>query len=250
MKKMKDDAGEIFSPVMAKRTFEEVSGKIKEMIFDGVLKPGSRLPSENELAKKLQVGRQSIREALRLLELTGFISIRRGANGGPVIEDTMFAKIGGMYLDAFRFNRISIMDLTRARIEIEKSIINFVFENISEQDIKDLKANILAARNRQKKNLLAFEENLEFHRLLARASKNHVFIIVSESLLAMLSHFRSRLNNVGIERSESVTRYHEEILTSIINGQRDLAFELLEKHLMEVHLICTGENKNDNPSVW
>ena len=89
--------------------------------------------------------------------------------------------------------------------------------------------------------MLAFEENVEFHRLLSKASKNHVFIIVSESLLAMLSHFRSRLDEVGLDRSKTVTKYHEDILAAIISGQRDQAFKLLEKHLMEVHRICSGE---------
>lgn len=67
----------IFTPVKSKRTFEEVSSKIKNLIFDGTLKPGDRLPSESELAVQFGVGRQTLREALRILELSGFIFMRK-----------------------------------------------------------------------------------------------------------------------------------------------------------------------------
>jgi DNA-binding transcriptional MocR family regulator len=71
----------LFTPIESKRTFEEISSKVKTLIFDGTLKPGDRLPSELELAKQFGVGRQSVREALRLLELSGFVSIQKGYGG-------------------------------------------------------------------------------------------------------------------------------------------------------------------------
>jgi len=65
---------QLFKPIRGKRTFEEISSEIKRLIFDGVLKPGDKLPSEIELAKMFAVGRQSVREALRLLERRTSIS--------------------------------------------------------------------------------------------------------------------------------------------------------------------------------
>ena len=90
------DYAALIGPVKNKRTFEEVSDKLKELIFDGTLKPGQQLPSEHALAQLFQVGRQSVREALRVLELSGFITIRAGVKGGAVIEGTMLSKIGGI----------------------------------------------------------------------------------------------------------------------------------------------------------
>jgi GntR family transcriptional regulator, transcriptional repressor for pyruvate dehydrogenase complex len=62
---------DMFQPIKGKRTFEEVSDKIKSLVIKGILKVGDRLPSEAELARQFSVGRQSVREALRLLELSG-----------------------------------------------------------------------------------------------------------------------------------------------------------------------------------
>ena len=69
------DREDIFTPLKGKRAFEEVSSQIKKLVFEGVLKPGDRLPSETELAVRFNVGRQTIREALRILELSGFITV-------------------------------------------------------------------------------------------------------------------------------------------------------------------------------
>ena len=89
----------IFTPIKSKRTFEEISFEIKRLIFKGILKPNDKLPSEIELARQFNVGRQTIREALRLLELSGFISIQKGSTGGPIIEDTIFNTISNSFLD-------------------------------------------------------------------------------------------------------------------------------------------------------
>ena len=226
-----------FTPVHIKRTFEEVSNKIKTLIFEGDLKPGQKLPSESQLAEMFQVGRQSVREALRLLELSGFITIQRGVHGGPVIKNTMLNRMASMYLDAFRFNRISISDITFARMEIEKSVLQLAYEHADESDLKALKSNIADAKKKLAKGKVAFVENVEFHRLLAKMSKNHVFIIVVESLLSLISNFRSKVDPTNLERSKRIALFHEQILEAIQIGDRELGNALLEKNLKEVERI-------------
>ena len=94
--------------------------------------------------------------------------------------------------------------------------------------------------------------DIEFHNLLAKASKNHVFVIVVGSIAAVLRNLLSRLSpGVGtagdpggydksILMSGNAVRYHEEILSAIIEKRRDAAMELLEQHLIEVsHRIKT-----------
>src|SRR5665647_401366 len=72
--RMKSDFISLISPLKSKRTFEDVCDKLKELVFNGTLIPGQQLPSEHALAQLFQVGRQSIREALRVLEYSGFIT--------------------------------------------------------------------------------------------------------------------------------------------------------------------------------
>ena len=228
---------DLLKPIKTRRTFEEVSIRIKELIFEGFFKPNEKLPSENELAKTFKVGRQSVREALRLLEISGFISVERGVNGGAVIQNTMLNKMTGLFLDTFKFNRIPVKDLTIARAEIEKIILRFAIDNATRSDLLSLKENIAKAKRLQEKKLPAFEENINFHRLLARASKNHVFLMVIESMLAVESDFRSRHKKIDVKKSIKLTNYHEEIIHSIEGGDYEQGRELLDRLIHEVHEI-------------
>jgi len=240
-----NDPETLFSPIKNKRTFEEVSSKIKELIFDGLLKPGDKLPSESQLAQQFQVGRQTIREALRLLELSGFISIQTGAGGGPFIKNTIFNRIGDLFLNAFRMRNISLEELTVARLEIEKVVLNYVIDQAEESDIMALKKNVLEARKKIEKNVLATEENFQFHKLLAEASKNDVFVIVMESIMAVHADLMSGIR-VDLEVSRRGVTYHENILKAIIEKDRSKAPHLLKDHIMEVRDQLESLVKKEN----
>jgi len=223
----------LFKPIKTKRTFEEISTKIKELIFKGVLKPGDRLPSEIELARQFNVGRQSIREALRVLELSGFITIQRGGNGGLIISDTISNAISKSFLDVFQMKGITLGELTVARLEIEKIVLNLAINNADDSDIKRLQENMRKARRKVESKTQAFSENVEFHRLLAKASKNHLFVIVVQSIMAVVADFLSRLEP-DLKTSKEVVEDHENILNAIIGRKTDEAVSLLENHLVKI----------------
>ncbi len=236
----------LFSPIQSRRAFEQVSLKIKELIFQGVLKPGDKLLSEAHLASQFNVGRQTIREALRLLELSGFIVIHKGGAGGPIIADTVIHKISDLFLDAFRMRNITMEELTVARLEIEKVVLHHVVKNAKRSDIQALRENLHAARSKIDQDLLATEENIQFHRLLAKASKNHVFVITLEAIMALVGDFLSHIGP-NVETSGNVVRYHEAILEAIEEKDRERALKLLEQHLLEVrdrlNRLVTSESK-------
>jgi DNA-binding FadR family transcriptional regulator len=153
----------LFTPIESKRTFEEISSKVKALIFEGTLKAGDKLPSELELAKQFGVGRQSVREALRLLELSGFISVQKGYSGGPIVQDTILTRIRNLYLDAFRMEKITVAEFTTARSIIEKAILNEVIDKADESDIKRLQENLTRAQQLVANEELAPDENFDFH---------------------------------------------------------------------------------------
>jgi GntR family transcriptional regulator, transcriptional repressor for pyruvate dehydrogenase complex len=220
----------IFSPIKTKRAFDEISHEIKRLIFKGILKPGDRLPSETELAARFSVGRQTIREALRLLELSGFIGMQKGGAGGPLVVDTILNSITNSFLDAFQMGKISIDEHTNARLEIEKMVFNYALNNIEQTDVKCLQENIDLARRNIEKGLQAFEINLHFHKLLARATRNHIFIVVMESITASVAHIRSLLG-MDLELSGRVVEEHQAIVSAIVAGNKAEALDLLEQHL-------------------
>ena len=227
-------ASTLFRPIKPRRAFDEISGEIKRLIFKGALKPGDRLPSESELASHFGVGRQTIREALRLLELSGFISMQKGGAGGPLVVDTILNTISNSFLDAFQMGRITIDELTAARLAIEKMVLESLFAHSPDgADIQALRENMSQARKKIEEGLQAFEENTQFHKLLARASKNHLFVILMESIMTVVAHFRSILG-VDLELSAGSIAAHEQIVDALVKGNRKKALAVLEAHLTEI----------------
>jgi GntR family transcriptional regulator, transcriptional repressor for pyruvate dehydrogenase complex len=234
------DYKSLIEPVKSQRTFEEVSNRIKELVFEGVLKPGEKLPSENALAQLFGVGRQSVREALRVLERSGFISVKTGVKGGPIIEDTVHRKLAALFLDGFKFNKVSLEDYAIALRAIEVSLLDLVFANASKTAIEGLRDNVRSARVKLATNVNAFEENIDFHRLLARMSENYVFSIIMESVLAVLSDFRSKLTPVGnIEFSRRITDLHEQEVDAIVAKKKRKMVSLIEQDLAIAMKILT-----------
>ncbi len=227
-------ASTLFRPIKLRRAFDEISGEIKRLIFKGILKPGDRLPSESELASHFGVGRQTIREALRLLELSGFISMQKGGAGGPLVVDTILNTISNSFLDAFQMGRITIDELTTARLAIEKMVLESLFARSPDQaEIQALRENVSQARKKVDVGVQAYEENTQFHKLLARASRNHLFLILMESIMTVVAHFRSILG-VNLELSVRSIAAHEQTIDALVKGNRKKALLVLEAHLVEI----------------
>jgi DNA-binding FadR family transcriptional regulator len=256
---MSSELKAVFTPIKGSRTFEEVSNQIKKLIFDGVFKPGDKLLPETELAQQFNVGRQSIREALRILELSGFITIQKGGGGGAVIKDNISNTISKLFLDAFQLEKITIEELTVARFEIEKTVLKYAIKNADEADIKRLQENVRDAHKKIEANINIIDENIQFHNLLAKASKNHLFVIVVEAVTTAVRHFMSQLEpdaefsdseqwyNENIIQSKNTLAYHNEILNAFIKKELDKAVDILENHLQEVkNRLQPFARQNDN----
>ena len=130
-----------FRPIQAKKIYEEVVEQIRQLMENGSLKPGDKLLSERELAEKLQVSRASVREALRALEMMGFVEIKVG--GGTFIKET---------------SGDDIIQPLAMFLSIEKGSF---FEIYEIRKIFEIAAAHLAAQRATPGDLAKIEENLE-----------------------------------------------------------------------------------------
>ncbi len=228
----KDQVATLFKPLKTRRAFEEISAEIKRMIFSGILKPGDRLPSETELGARFGVSRQTIREAIRRLELAGFIAIQKGASGGPLVVNTILNSISDSFLDAFQMKKMTTDELTKARLEVEKMVLKNAFALIDKNDINCLREGIAEAKRKLEQGITPFGDDLDFHKQLARATHNCIFVIMVESLMAAVAHFMSFLS-IGAEASKRANKGHERILDAIEKGDESLALAELERHIID-----------------
>src|SRR5512135_2028497 len=84
----------MLKPVEKQRVAEEIAEQLRSLILNGQYPPGSKLPPERELSKRLRVNRASLREALKKLEHLGLVKIRQG--DGTRVQD--FMRSGGIDL--------------------------------------------------------------------------------------------------------------------------------------------------------
>ena len=220
----------IFPKFNRDRIFEQVSEEIKKQIFKNVLKPGDRLPSEKKLAADFNVSRQTIREALRILELSGFITIKRGVNGGPIIENTVLNRVSLGLSEAIQMGPATLKELLAAWRDIEKVIIVAAVRHAGKDDIRVLNENINQAKKTLKQNTPVFKEIIKFHQNIAKASKNHIFEVVLNSIMAVYADFLTRIDP-DLEAAKDVIALHEGICAAVVEKNETQAVELLEKHL-------------------
>lgn len=104
------------------KTSEKVAFKLAHDIVAGGLVEGDRLPREAELVDQYGVSRESLREALRLLEAQGMVSIRRGPGGGPIVgraESANLARTMTLYL---HLSGSTYDELLRAWFDLEPGV--------------------------------------------------------------------------------------------------------------------------------
>jgi DNA-binding FadR family transcriptional regulator len=225
----------VFPQIRTKRAFEEVSAEIKRTIFSGVLKPGDILPSEQQLADQFGVSRQTVREALRRLEASGFIATQKGASGGPVVVDTILDSMKDLFLDAFLVKQITTEELTTARLDIEKMVLKNVFKVKDKGEISRIRQTLEEAKRKLDRGIDGFEDNVRFHKLLARATRNYVFVILVESLMTVVAHFHSMLA-MDLTTIKSAHKAHFLILDAIEKDDEPRAQAALEKDILHVNL--------------
>jgi len=180
-----------FAPITPQRAFEEIASQIRELVASGKLKPGDRLPAERELSAKFNVSRNTLREALRALELSGMIELRKGATGGAFVLPGSSGVIVNGLRDLYHLGAITPQHLTEARTWISGIVVRVACERLTEKDFLRLEANVAAAAQAQKAG--NFDERAELHRqfhiILAEATRNPIILIAVEGMSELMRQF-------------------------------------------------------------
>jgi GntR family transcriptional repressor for pyruvate dehydrogenase complex len=229
-------------PLSGKRAFEEISDQIRDLIFSKKLKPGDKLPPERKLAERFRAGRTAVREGLRILEQSGLITVKQGSEGGSFIRDVSTSVVAGFLSDVIRRADVRLGHLTEVRIGIEKLVIGVAMPRITEIELGLLKKHIDDAETimgesfRQGKRLnfkLWAESNLQFHIVLARATRNPLYEMILESLMNVSRTFLVDLPIVP-EFVEAHVRDHKGIYDAVKDKDLRLAERRLEEHSLQV----------------
>jgi GntR family transcriptional repressor for pyruvate dehydrogenase complex len=224
-----------FRPARTRRAFEEVIDQIQARVRSGEIQPGDRLPSEREMAEQFAVGRNTVREALRMLELTGIVELRRGATGGAFITAADPRRLGTSMTTMLGASGFGVGDLTEARRWVEAVVVRIACGRMTDEVLDALEENVVeAARLADSTDWkLRAAVHLDFHRILADASGNPVMIAIVHGLMGVM--FELVLEAVPeYQNAEAVVDCHRRFLDALRRQDVETAVAEMDSHLRQL----------------
>lgn len=201
---MPDKPTEILKPIKKSSIAEKVIHQIRLLIESGQFPPGSRLPTERELAVKLNVSRPSVREALKALILLGVIENRPGS-GNYLSKNTN--KFSSEALDIlFLISKSTILEIFEVRKGMEGWVVSLAAKRRTKDDLQLMSA-ALRSMKKSINNTEAYKKHEnEFHMAVVDAAKNDVVSHLMEKLYSLLdetkSHFYHLEDDLGVKQAD------------------------------------------------
>jgi GntR family transcriptional repressor for pyruvate dehydrogenase complex len=231
----------VFKPLKNERFFEKVANSIQREILLGNLAPGERLPSETELAKQFNVGRSAVREALKVLELTGLLYVKRGHNGGTFVKPPDPA-------DAFSAHTpigVAVTgweQLMEARKLIEVRTAELAASRADEEEVEGLLESLARMRDVTTTPARFIKEDVEFHLRIAEAARNEVFLSVVASLRTALKNETNDL--IALDGAvDEILADHEVICGRIAGRDSAGAGKAMGRHLQHMEMQLTNTHQ-------
>lgn len=215
------------------KLYETVAREIVRRIREEELPPGTLLPSESQMLADFGVGRASLREALRVLEVGGLITIKPGPGGGPVVAGVEAREFGRMASLYFQVGRMTFSELMEARLVMEPVMARLAAERRDPRLVAELDR---AVDDMQKVQLSNDTEYLstsaDFHETVAGMSGNRILDLFGSALLEL---FYDRVSGMlfPVSRRSGIRDAHAAIAEAIRDGDADRAETLMREHMVE-----------------
>ena len=221
-----------FKPIKQSRVSEEVAGQLKQSILLGQFKTGEKLPSERKLAEEFEVSRVAIREALRTLGNSGFVSTRQGSAGGAFVTDLTFEQLSNTYLDLFLANKISIREVNEVRVLVEPEVARSASQNLLPKYADRLRAALEAEELPLTAPMDDIERKSTVHFILTEMGGNRFFEGLVKSMM--------RLTRQVVEAMSPDPRHmhpsglHVPVVEAVLSGDGEAAFAAMRRHAIEL----------------
>lgn len=225
----------MLKPIKTRKIYEQIIDQIVQLVAEGHLKPGDRLPSERELVERFEVSRASIREAISALEMMGLIEVRSG-EGTYIREVNVDSAVAPLAWMLF-IEKDTEMELYEARKILEVQAGGLAAERAEEEEMEDIFQALETMRLDLEKQCLGEEADHYFHYAIARATHNKILIrlmnTISDTMQMTLKSSRSKLY-ADTSSPERLYKEHYAIYEAIRNRDSKNAQKLMYDHLVGV----------------
>jgi DNA-binding FadR family transcriptional regulator len=219
------------------KTSELVARELAAYIVKEKLPEGAMLPTERLLAESLGIGRTTMREALRLLETRGVLTIRPGPGGGPVIRRPRPNDLTEALTLMLEFESATYLEVIQARTWLEPSVARAATPNIDQAVMSELViANQAIAANGDDAGGLA-AGNRRFHSIIADSCGNVLLQIFMETLIRITGG-RALAITYKPRQVAAIVESHGQIIRAFERQDPDAAEAAMQAHLDESEAYC------------
>jgi GntR family transcriptional regulator, transcriptional repressor for pyruvate dehydrogenase complex len=203
--------------------------RFQQLLSEGLLSPGTRLPPERELAANFGVARSSLRPALKVLEIMGVITQKVG-DGSYLNKDASSVLSVPMEF-LFLLDDTSLQELTEMRLMMEPALAAKAAERANAQHIALLRQSVLDLEHSKHDRVRLVASDLLFHRAIFQASGNRLagrlFQTIHRAMLNMM------MVTSQLVELEHTLQFHQPILVAIEQRDPMLASRLMTDHLTD-----------------
>lgn len=224
----------LFTPISNERYYTIVVNQIKELIDSGKLKDGEMLPSEMELASEMNTSRNTVREALLILDFMGYVATKKGKGTfvtAPAPKTEGRPNLAEVFDGMVKQNSGLVQEFLDLHALLSGSAAELAALTATEDDLRDIEENL----SREKVPCSQNEYSQPFHQSVARAAKNPILeeLISSVAIIANRVSFQS-VDSCGGQYSDKSFSEHQQIFKAIQEHDPDRARELMRSHISAV----------------
>ena len=183
------------------KAYKGVIDYFKKKIMDGELRPGEKLPPERDIAEQLNVSRNSVREAIRIMDMTGVISSQQGS--GNYITCEFQKSLAETMTMMFAMDQINYKQISQIRQALERLAFSLAIECVSKEQIAEMEEAVkeLDQSEDDEKNVVL---DKKIHFTLAQSSGNILVLDFLEACSGVIDMFikdvREKLLRTGVTK--------------------------------------------------
>ena len=209
---------------------QSISDQMLKLIKDGAWKPGDKIPSENELASSFSVSRNSIREAVKILNKMNVLTSCPGQ--GTFLAQDAVSRILSLEVIDIGYKNASVEEIYEIRTLLESQSAYWAALRVTDDDIDEL--NDLLRRSRDNENRDIAEQNrihYAFHDAIIRMSKNTLLIHMLSSIKAEIDAHHASFDNLPAADITNLINDQEKVIAAILNKKPEEARLAMISHL-------------------
>ena len=225
------------------KAYKGVIDYFKKKILDGELRPGEKLPPERDIAERLNVSRNSVREAIRIMDMTGVISSQQGS--GNYITCEFQKSLAETMTMMFAMDQIDYRQISQIRQALECLAFSLAIENATDGQIEEMEKAVKELdRSQDDVKNAALDKKL--HYTLAQASGN---ILVQDFLEACSGVIDSFIHDMRAEilrteeRKNLLNECHKKLIEGLKEKNKAKGLEALEHHFTLINEILEERDR-------